>query len=203
MISCARTFKPSKHRAQRSALQHQVCLPASSDIQMVDSAGLTARYLQARWRPSARRCKRDAQWLARLNQSYATAQAAVPATIHPQRSAHNPGLICLRDRALGAQRTCCSLLFNFDLYVDLYTAACTCVQVSSVSQARLPVEALFQHQCGAQHQQLTDLVGVVTLHQIPFSVECQHSSAIYMLYTSFRALIQCWAPSSAYAQCHY
>ena len=112
-------------------LQHQVSLPASSDIQMVDSAGLTARYLQARWRPSARRCKRDAKWLARLNQSYATAQAAVPASIHPLRSAHNPGLICLRDRALGAQRTCCSLLFNIDLYVDLYTTACTCPGVLS------------------------------------------------------------------------
>ncbi len=183
-------------------LQHQVSLLASSDVQIVDSAGLTARHFQARWRPSARRCKRDAKRLARLHQSYATAKAAVPAGIHSQRSAQTPGLICFRHRALGAQRTRCSLLFNVDLYVDLYTSARTYVQVSSVSQARLPVEVLIQHQCGAQHQQLTDLVGVVTVHQIPFSVECQQSSAIYTLYTSFRALIQCWVPSSAYAQCH-
>ncbi|DBA79176.1 TPA: hypothetical protein ACH3X1_008999 [Trebouxia sp. C0004] len=82
-------------------LQHQVFLLASSDIHIVDSAGFTARCLQARWRPSAQRCKRDAKRLARLNQSYTTAQAAVPAGIHPQRSAQNPGLICLPNRALG------------------------------------------------------------------------------------------------------
>ena len=180
-------------------LQHQVSLLASSDTQSVGSMRLTARCVQARCLPFARRCKRDAKRLARLHQPHVTAEAAVSAGIHSQRSAQIPGLICLRNRALGAQRTRCSLLFN----VDLYTTACTYFQASSVSPATLPVEALFQHQCGAQHQQLTDLVGVVTLHQIPFSVECQQSSAIYMLYTSFRGLIQCWVPSSAYAQCHY
>jgi hypothetical protein len=184
----------------RGVLQHQVSLLASSDVQIVDTAGLTARRFQASWRPSARRCKRDAKRLARLHHSYATSQAAVPAGIHPQRSAQIPGLICLHSRVLGTQHTL--LLSIVDWYVVLYTIACTYVQVFPASQARLPVEVLFQHQCGAQHQQLTDLVGVVTLHQIPFSVECQQSSAIYMLYTSFRALIQCWVPSSAYAQCH-
>lgn len=182
-------------------VQHQISLLASPDVQIVDCAGLTARCFQARWRPSARCCKRDAKRIVRLHQPYATAQAAVPVGIHHQKSAQGSRLICLGHRALGAQQTRCSCSL-VDLYFDLYTTACTYVQVSSVSQARLPVEVLFRHQCGAQHQQWTDSVGVVMLHQIPFSVECQQSLAIYTLYTSFRALIQCWVPSSAYAQCH-
>jgi len=93
-------------------VQHPVSLLASPDVQIVNSAGLTARCFQARWRPSVRRCKRDAKRIARLHQSYATAQAAVPAGIHHQTSTQDPGLMCLRHRALGAQRTRCRLLFT-------------------------------------------------------------------------------------------
>ncbi len=96
-------------------VQHQISLLASPDVQIVDCAGLTARCFQARWRPSARCCKRDAKRIVRLHQPYATAQAAVPVGIHHQKSAQGSRLICLGHRALGAQQTRCSCSL-----VDLY-----------------------------------------------------------------------------------
>ncbi len=196
----------------------QCSLPALPRPRPTDAVRCTGNDSQWSRQRRAWLCHRQVKGSPRSTQSPIAAQPSALAGSQPRSSAQSiqsSTSFCQHSRVQGERKTNCRASHAVALCWDnttsftaheavhmqvlLASIICTHTLVFTLATQREPVWQP-QHQCAAQHQQLTDLAGVMM--PAHYKVMCRQFSVMQELFISSHALTQCWAPSSAYAQSH-